>query len=405
MSKNSNLMAEKRILLYIPKISKIHGGVYQYATALLKILGQSNSKDTFFVLCPPDDEFIEEIIRRFPNFQEVHLEDENKTSKVLKKRGIYYINRIIWKFRLRLVWEREDPLLRLLKKNKIDIIHSPVQYVPKYPDFFSIVTLHDVQELHFPQFFSSKIRAHRAVSYKQAIEQSDKVVVSYNHVKEDLVKYFDVDPSRVEVIHLDMKDLWFESLSSNDILSLEEKNLPKDFILYPAATWEHKNHFMLLEALKVLKNKGITINLVCTGHKTPFFQKIEDKIQLLSLTHQVTFLGVVTDQELFSLYHKCRAVVIPTLYEAGSFPLMESILMGIPVVCSNVTSLPSTIGENSFVFDPLNPVDIAGKIEMICRNEEYRIKNLYIGAKKAKVLRESNAGEQFSDVYQSFDQQ
>ena len=69
---------------------------------------------------------------------------------------------------------------------------------------------------------------------------------------------------------------------------------------------------------------------------------------------------------------------MPTLYEAGSFPLMESILMGIPVVCSNVTSLPETIGDNQFVFDPNNINDIAEKIIKIWDDENYRADNLDI---------------------------
>ncbi len=96
------------------------------------------------------------------------------------------------------------------------------------------------------------------------------------------------------------------------------------------------------------------IDLVCTGNKTEYFKTIQSVIDELDLSKAVHFLGIVSEEDLIGLYKNARLVVIPTLYEAGSGPLYEAMRYGIPVVCSNVTSLPETVGNSEFVFNPNN---------------------------------------------------
>ena len=130
--------------------------------------------------------------------------------------------------------------------------------------------------------------------------------------------------------------------------------LEKKYVLYPAATWKHKNHISLIKSLRKLRDEGIEIDLVSTGNRTEYFKTIQSVIDELDLSEVVHFLGIVSEEELIGLYKNARLVVIPTLYEAGSGPLYESMRYGIPVVCSNVTSLPETVGKNEFVFNPNN---------------------------------------------------
>lgn len=126
-------------------------------------------------------------------------------------------------------------------------------------------------------------------------------------------------------------------------------------MLYPAQTWQHKNHLALIQSVRLLKEKfGRHIEVVCTGRKNDFFLEISERMEDYGVTDNFHFLDVVPEDELYWLYHNCSLVVIPTLYEAGSFPLIEAMFFKVPVICSSVTSLPDTIGDQKFVFDPLN---------------------------------------------------
>ena len=124
--------------------------------------------------------------------------------------------------------------------------------------------------------------------------------------------------------------------------------------------WPHKNHKNLVKSIKLLKEKGIVVNVVLSGDSNSKNGDIvKEMIHQYNLQNQFTLVGIVNEAELYNLYKNSQGVVIPTLYEAGSFPLVESILMEIPVICSNITSLPETIGNQEFIFDP-NSVENIG---------------------------------------------
>jgi len=106
------------------------------------------------------------------------------------------------------------------------------------------------------------------------------------------------------------------------------------------------------------------------------FKNIREHINKNKLNEQVSFLGFVSIAELYSLYIYSDLVVIPTLYEAGSFPLIEAMSLKKPVICSNVTSLPETIGDNRFVFNPDNEIEMAKMILDMLENKELRSLNI-----------------------------
>ncbi|CAL65535.1 glycosyltransferase family 4 protein [Christiangramia forsetii] len=387
------------ILINIPQIDKAYGGVYQYSIALIKILAESNLSHEFFIFCHNPDPIIIEIINKYPNFH------HPKPPNLLYLRGEtffqIFLNKLFRRFKIKRKFYKEDIYDWLVKTFDIDIIHSPFQINVKKDSVKSITTLHDVQELHFPEFFTSAQRAQRAVNYKKAIDEADAVIVSYNHVKKDILKYFNKQEDKVHTILLDMQKLWFEKIENIDFVKLQEKyKLPSKFILYPASTWKHKNHLKLLEAIKYLNDPEI--QLICTGNLIENFNiNILPMIKENHLSNQVRFLGIVSDEELLKLYKTCRAVIVPTLYEAGSFPLMESILLNVPVICSNVTSLPETIKDDKFTFDPLDVKDMARKINKIWGDDHYRDLNLARIKIQAEKLRFNNAGLKINKVYET----
>jgi glycosyltransferase involved in cell wall biosynthesis len=157
----------------------------------------------------------------------------------------------------------------------------------------------------------------------------------------------------------------------------------------------------LIEAIKKIKdNTGKNINVVLTGnHSTPLGSAIKANITMYGLDNCFLNLGIVSDEVLFSLYKHATGVVIPTLYEAGSFPLMESILMEVPVICSNVTSLPETINNNEFVFDPNDVEDIANKIQKLYYNNEFRTESVSNSRRVKHAIINTNALENLVFCY------
>ncbi len=386
----------KNILFDIPNISKKNGGTYQYSIALLNLIGKNLSNFNFYVYSIEPEEDIQLIIEKYSHLTLVQVP---KPTYAIKERIKHRFIQVVQKttgFSRKLY--TKDIYNSIIEKYNIDIVHTPFQSLVRRPGIKSITTLHDVQELYFPQFFSSAQRAYRAVNFKKFVDGADAVIVSYDHVRNDIVKFFDKPSQMVHTILLNMENLWFKDFEQLNSNSIDHFGLPSKFLLYPAATWEHKNHLRLLEAINELEINDIF--LVCTGNKTDYYyKKIEPLVEELGFKERVKFLGIVSDEELFNLYKKCQAVVVPTLYEAGSFPLMESIIMNIPVVCSNVTSLPETIGEKKYTFDPYDVKDISDKIEKIWTNKQYRNDNLVVLHKQAEILQNNDAANKLKRIY------
>lgn len=286
---------------------------------------------------------------------------------------------------------------------KLDLLHIPSQTPPSYelPCPF-IVTMHDVQELHYPEFFSPQDRAWRAKYYWKALEKSLSVIVSFNHVKQDIIKYFNLPENKIFVCPLPFQNISLQLPSQGEEHIYKNKYDPwGKFLLYPAQTWQHKNHLSLIKALGVIKKKfGRVIHLVCTGKRNDkYFPILKEKIEQSNMSAQVHFMDIVPESELYWLYKNCALTIIPTLYEAGSFPLIEAMFLKTPVICSSVTSLPDTIGDPQFTFDPLDVEQITNLIINLLDDSGMREDNINNSIQKIQKMKDINSGLYLHELY------
>ena len=124
--------------------------------------------------------------------------------------------------------------------------------------------------------------------------------------------------------------------------------------------------------------------MVCTGTKNEFYSNIVKTINDLDIKNQVLFTGFISEEELNTLNDQASLVIIPTLYEAGSFPLLEAMAHKTPVICAKTTSLPGTIGNNEYVFNPYNIEDIGEHIHKILNDPKVVNKNIRNSEKQIK---------------------
>ncbi len=388
------------ILIYAPVINQESGGIIQYSTGILDLITK-DTENTFYIFHNSIDDSILKILNNYPHLHPVTDHDIHlRGFSSFNRYAIRLYNKFARRFDLKLKKHKTE-LDKLCKKLKIEIIHCPFQYLPQVNNVKLITTLHDVQEIHFPEYFTPEERAWRANNYLDFLRQSDIVIVSYLHVKNDLMKYFNVPEDKIRTLLLPMHNNWFSKFSDDDIVELNKFGFKEKFLLYPANTWKHKNHIRLIEAVDLIRKQfHLSVNIVCTGHLNENYKEIKQKIESLNLENQFVFTGIINEQELFSTYEKCYGVVIPTTYEAGSFPLYESILLNKPVICSNVTSLPETIGADEYTFNPFNIEEIANKIVLLWSSIEYREMNLLQLRKQAEIIKENNPLPYLQFIYQ-----
>lgn len=238
----------------------------------------------------------------------------------------------------------------------------------------SIYHPHDLQHVHLPAFFSDTERARREVWYGSLCRQAKMVSVASTWTQHDVMEHFGLSDDIVRVVPMAPIVAEYGTPTAADLALLRERlRLPSEFIFYPAQTWPHKNHFALLGALALLRDRdGLTVPFVSSGRLGEFFPMIERRASELGLADQITWLGFVSPADLQCLYRLARAVVIPTRFEAASGPLYDAFLAGTAAACSRVTSLPAQAGDAALLFDPEQPAEIARAIRLLWTDAELR---------------------------------
>lgn len=287
-----------------------------------------------------------------------------------------------------------------VEKYRFDAIHFPVQraFRTQIP---SIYHPWDLQHIHLPELFSRRARLGRDIVLKQFCQQATIVAVASPWIKADVVRQYRVPAEKVKVIPMAPALAAYEEPNTAQLASTKEKYaLPEQFLFYPAQTFKHKNHTGLLHALAALREeRGLVIPLVCSGRLNEHFSEIQSTIELLHLGEQVQFIGYVREEELYSLYKLAHAVVFPTQYEGWGFPLTESFIAGVPIACSNVTTLPEQAGDAAILFDPNDRTSMCTALAEVWFDERLRNELIEKGKKRARLYSWDNTARMFRAHY------
>jgi glycosyltransferase involved in cell wall biosynthesis len=275
---------------------------------------------------------------------------------------------------------RSDGRLEALKP---DMIHFTNQSA-FLTSVKSLYHPHDLQHIHLPQMFSHRdirVREHR---YRAFCEQASLVPVASTWGRDDLIRAYGLPEQKVSVVPLAPVIDHYPEPSADDLETIKTSlGLPDRFVFYPAQAWPHKNHEMLLRAAATLRQReGLVVPLVFSGSRTGGLDRLIELSSSLGISSDVQWLGFVEPKVLNGLYRLAHCVVVPTLFEAASFPVWEAFSAGVPVACSNVTSLPRQVGDAALVFDPRSPEEIATAIGRIWRDSELRTRLVRLGRER-----------------------
>lgn len=341
------------------------GGGYQYTLNVINALMTVN-KHEYLIFCENNAENSREL----ENFKPIFIgQEENLLFKSCRK--------IATLLNLRF------PLgnYRIMNDFSLSLLLCPIPtlvgYRLKIP---YIVTIHDLMHKYYPNFpeYPFRGRISRDIIYSKSAKNAVFSIVDSEQGKEDLIRFYNISEDKIKIIPLmpppyvykykDIKQTIVEEL-------LSKYNLPESFIFYPAQFWSHKNHIRLLKALYLIrKEHGTEIPIVFVGslQEKETFNKVMSLINELKMDEQVHYLGYSSDKELVALYKKALALVFPSLAGPTNIPILEGLVLGTPVVCSNLFSMPEQIGDAGLLFDPFDIEDIAEKIYKIWIDEDLR---------------------------------
>jgi glycosyltransferase involved in cell wall biosynthesis len=259
-----------------------------------------------------------------------------------------------------------------IERAGIDLMHFTVQsaFQTRVPSVFQP---HDLLHLHMPGLLGERQLASRTAGFPRFCADARMVVALSSWSQRDIVAAYDLPEERVQVVP-NAPGVDAQPPSRADLDETRRRlALPDAFVFFPAATWEHKNHVALLDALALLRDReGLVVPLVCSGLHTRHFPIVESRVAALGLERQVHFVATVRTADVRCLYAMARAVIFPSLFEGFGIPLVEAFATGVPVACSNVTCLPDLARDAALLFDPNRVDDIAAAIARVWTDAELR---------------------------------
>ncbi|MEP7040730.1 MAG: glycosyltransferase family 1 protein [Chloroflexota bacterium] len=219
----------------------------------------------------------------------------------------------------------------------------------------------DLQHVHLPEFFTDQERRFRDLAYRTFASRAAWVVAATTWAKEDLVATYSLAPETILVIPVAVDPDAYPVPSKDQLAEVRVRfGLPDRFLLYPAQTWQHKNHIRLMEAVAIARDRHQErVELVCTGHPNDHYARIEETVRRLRLEDRVHFTGYLSAPDLQAMYRLATGVVFPSLFEGWGIPIVEAFLAGAPVASSTATSLPALVADAARLFDPYDPDQIA----------------------------------------------
>ncbi|HBO89202.1 MAG TPA: glycosyltransferase family 1 protein, partial [Acidobacteria bacterium] len=219
-----------------------------------------------------------------------------------------------------------------------------------------------------------------------AANRSSRVLTVSEASKNDILKFFNIDPEKITVIPNGIDEQFKITPSVEAIARVQERyQLKSPFLLYVGNVKPHKNLERLIDAFFKLRKDGLTtLTLLIIGDEITKYTALRRTVHRYQLHKYVRFLGFVPSDTLSILYRLADAFVFPSLYEGFGLPPLEAMASGTPVITSNVSSLPEVVGNAAMLVDPYDVNSIANGIQTVLEDSAYREKLTQNGLERAK---------------------
>jgi len=280
------------------------------------------------------------------------------------------------------------------KTRKFDAIHHGGGTMPRFGLRNTILTMHDVQYLSFPENFSRIRLAYLRKVVPSSLNQAKVITTPSSYVRDRLISQFNLPVEKVRVVRHGVDSAIGRDSTNEAELRQRFRLESKKVIFLPAITHPHKNHKFLLQLMKLhWTDKDLV--LVCAGGKGRAEEEFMREIRRLNLDDRVMRMGRVSDSDRDGLMKLSLALVFPSLYEGFGAPVIEAMIVGTPVIASNCASLPEVIGDAGLVL-PLELDAWSGALQIV---QTQREKFVAAGKLRATQYSIRNSGNDLIEAY------
>ena len=287
-------------------------------------------------------------------------------------------------------------LPKVLKENRVDLVHSLGYVGPLRPPCPAVLTLHDLHYLHY-RAMGNIIPWCKCLILGNLVNQcarrATSVITVSDFSREEICRELKLAREKVTVTREAPRNFSQRNQGGETAEILREQGVSGPYIAAFAGVALNKNIPRLLDAYRTLRGK--------TGHKLVLIGHLPQNVKKKSLPEGVIATGYVPSEHLSPLLAGAEAFVLPSLYEGFGLPALEAQQAGVPVVCSNVASLPEVAGEGALYFNPLSVQEMAEAIARVLKDKTLRENLLKKGFENVARFSWEQTARMTLDVYKS----
>nr|WP_221451904.1 glycosyltransferase family 1 protein [Pedobacter sp. AK013] len=262
-------------------------------------------------------------------------------------------------------------ILKDLSQDDCQIFHGLSHEIPlaiQHTRIKSIVTIHDLIFLRFPQYYKFIDRKLYEWKSKSACKRANKIIAISEKTKEDIIDLYGINPEKIEVIYQSCDDSFKTPFAKENLSRIKATyKLPEKYILNVGTIEERKNLKLAVQALKQVNEE---YKLVVIGKQTPYFKTVEKEIEKLGLKNRILFLKNIPFADLPGIYQMASVFVYPSFYEGFGIPIIEALYSGVPVVAATGSCLEEAGGPNSLYVSPNDVAGFTKAINQILENPQ-----------------------------------
>ena len=274
-------------------------------------------------------------------------------------------------------WVKKD-----LRRLHIDLYHGLSHEIPvgiAKTGIPSVVTIHDLIFERYPeQFKKIDVQIYRK-KFKYACHNANRIIAISKQTKEDIINLYGIAEDKIDICYQSCHPAFGARVGEDEKQNIKKQySLPGRYFLYVGSIIERKNLLNICKAVKLLIGK-VDIPLVVIGDGKKYKEQVKQYINQEHLSDKIVFLseqtsvnsnyGLHKPETLAVIYQMAEALIYPSFFEGFGIPVLEALWSKIPVITSNVSSLPETGGEGAIYIDPSSPGQIAEAMNSIINNQ------------------------------------
>jgi glycosyltransferase involved in cell wall biosynthesis len=296
------------------------------------------------------------------------------------------------------IW-RQKSVVKDLVNDNVTVFHGLSGELPSSLEkkgVKSIVTIHDLIFVRYPNLYSFFDRKIHFYKFKKAAERANMVIAISEQTKKDIISYLHIDANKIRVVYQGCQDVFKRKYSDSEKKQVTEKfNLPETFVLNVGTIEERKNALTIVKAIK-----NLDVHLVLIGKQTDYTQKIHQFISENKLENRVHFLKGLSSEELAITYQLATVFVYPSIFEGFGIPIIEALYSKTPVITNKNGVFKEAAGPNSLYIEPFDTEDLTVKITEVLTNESLANKMKAEGYNFAQKFNDDIIASNIMNCYQ-----